>query len=108
MRASAGGAGDRGGSAARRRVRRAGSVAVALLVLGLVLAGCASAPWSRPLRSPAPTAEVAEVADCRTPAVLDALGVPADGRLSVTGTSARSPSPGAAPTEFVPVEVVEC
>ena len=106
MRAAAGGAGDPRVSAARRRGPRGRPVALALLVL--VLAGCASAPWSRPLHTPVPTAEVAEVADCRTPAVLDALGVPPDGRLTVAGTAARSATPGAAPTEFVPVEVVEC
>lgn len=80
----------------------------ALLVLVLLLASCASAPWHRPASSPAPTAEVAEVADCRAPEVLDALGVPSQGRLTVAGATVRAPSAGTPPAEFVAAEVVEC
>jgi hypothetical protein len=71
----------------------------------LVLPACSTGPSET---APTPTAVVAPVADCMSPAVLSDLGlVPASAEDVETRPSA-SPEPGRVPDDFVPVSVVVC
>lgn len=91
-----------------RRVARA-VAALALLAACVGLAGCSP----RVVAGSAPSAVVADDADCRAPQVLAALGLAdsaAGAEASVTVAPAHDDAPpaGAVPDGFTPVAVLEC
>ncbi|MDM7854294.1 hypothetical protein [Cellulomonas alba] len=82
---------------------------MALLTAGAGLAGCAP----RVVAVSAPSAVVADDADCRAPQVLAALGLAesaagAEATMTAAPAHADAPPAGTVPDGFTPVAVLEC
>jgi hypothetical protein len=90
------------GSATNRRARRFGAL-LGLVGTFALVAGCSTAPSPAP-----PSAQTATSADCLAPQVIADLGLRADARELSEAPHADVPAPGAVPTGFQAVSVVEC